>query len=174
MYEYKLLVPKERVGVIIGDKGKVKRLIERLTNTKLVINNEEVLINGEDSLKAWLCLQVIKAISRGFSPKNALLLLKDNYSFEIINIMDYANNQNSKVRLRGRVIGDEGKTRRKIEQETNCKIVVFGKTIGVIGDSNHLRDAIEAVIMLLSGSQTNAVFKFLESKAKMRVRRDLL
>ncbi|MBD3311945.1 RNA-processing protein [archaeon] len=174
MFEYQLLIPKERVGALIGDKGKMKRLIERKTSTSLLIKHEEVTIKGDDSYKAWICSQVVKAVGRGFNPKEALKLIKEGYVFELINIMDYARNQKDKFRLRGRVIGENGKTKRGIEGHTGCKISVFGKTIGIIGPATMVGDAIEAVKMLLEGAQTNSVHNFLEKKAKMRVKKELI
>ena len=66
-------------------------------------------------------------MGRGFNPKDALDLTKEGFVFELIDIMDYARSKNDKYRLRGRVIGEEGKTRHHIERETGCKIMVFGK-----------------------------------------------
>jgi ribosomal RNA assembly protein len=174
MYEYRLLIPKKRVGVLIGDKGKMKRLIENKTSTSIEVYEEEVLIKAEDSYNAWICQQVVKAVGRGFNPRDALRLLKEGYVFEIIDIMDYARNQKDKFRLKGRVIGEDGKTRKHIERTTNTKIIVFGKTIGVIGPSQGVQDALNAIEMLLEGSQTGTVYKFLEKKAKMRIKKELI
>ena len=52
------------------------------------------------------------AIARGFNPELSLLLLKPDYAFEIVQIKDYAKTKNSMLRLKGRVIGQEGKSRK--------------------------------------------------------------
>lgn len=174
MFEYQLLIPKGRVGALIGEKGKMKRLIERKTNTSLVVNEEEINIKGDDSYQAWLCKKVVKAVGRGFNPVDALKLIKEDYVLKLVNVMDYARNQKDKFRLRGRVIGEDGKTKHTIERLTNCKISVYGKTIGVIGPATRAGDAVEAIKMLLLGSQTNSVYKFLEKKEKMRIKKELI
>jgi len=174
VYEYKLLIPKERVGVLVGEKGKTKRLIERLTGTKLKIDEEEVTIKGVDSFNAWACQNVIKAIGRGFNPKDAIKLVKEGFVLEVIDVMDYARNQKDKYRLRGRVIGEDGKTRRHLENATQTKIIVFGKTIGIIGKENDVRDALEAVKIILQGSHIKTAYKFLEKKAKSRLKKELI
>ena len=138
------------------------------------LREEEITIQGEESYNAWVCEQVIKAIGRGFTPKDALKLTQENHVFELIDIMDYARNQNDKFRLRGRVIGEDGKTRERIERETNCEIVVYGKTVGVIGPAEDAKNAIKAVEMLLEGAQTSTVTKFLEKEAKKKIRQELL
>ena len=168
MYEYKLLIPKDRVGVLIGNKGKIKRLIEKKTKSKLIISNEEVIINSEDSYNAWICEQVIKAIGRGFNPKDALKLINENYSFEVINIMDYARNENDKIRLKGRVIGSKGSTREYIEETTGCVLNIYGKTISIIGPAEWSRIAREAVIMLLNGSKQSTAYKYIDLQIKKK------
>jgi len=174
MFEYRVLIPKDRVGVLIGEKGKIKRLIERRANAKITIVDEEVTIKSEDSYNAWTCKQVIKAIGRGFNPVEALDITKEGYAFEMIDVMDYARNQKDKYRLSGRVIGEKGKTKSYIENKTECNISIFGKTIGVIGPEEEIKDAVEAVKMLLKGAQTSSVYKFLEKKAKMRIKKELV
>lgn len=167
-YEYKLLIPKERVGALIGDKGKIKRLIEKKTRTKIKIQAEEITITGKESIDAWNCEQIIKAIGRGFNPMQALKLTNEDYTFTIIDIMDFARNDNDKVRLKGRVIGEKGKTRKYIENSTECTINVYGKTVGIIGPSTKIRLAVEAIQMLLNGAQTSTAYMFLDKSLKKK------
>jgi len=174
MYEYRVLVPKERIGALIGDEGKTKRLLEKQTNTSILVSEEEVTIMSEDSFSAWIGEQIIKAIARGFNPKDAVKLKNEGYAFEVIDIMDYAKNQNDKFRLRGRVIGEDGRTREIIEDLTTCKISVYGKTIGIIGPSEQISNAIKAVEMLLKGAQTATVYRLLEKEAKNRLKKELI
>ncbi len=167
--EYKILIPKERVGPLIGEHGRTKRKIEKLTKTKIVVNEEEITISGE-SYDAWVCLQVVKAIGRGFNPNIALNLIKDDYVFELINVMDYAKNKNAKIRLKGRVIGEDGKVRQKIEESTGCKISIYGKTIGIIGKQEDIKVARDAVIKLLQGAQIDSVFRYLAKERKKKLK----
>lgn len=174
MFQYKLLIPKDRTGVLIGEKGKMKRLIEKKTGTKITVEDEEITIAGEDSYNAWICEQVIKAVGRGFNPKDALKLTIEDYVLEVIDIMDYARNENDKARLKGRVIGGEGKTREYIENATGCKLNVYGKTVGIIGPSSEIRTAREAVDMLLNGAQTSTVYRYLDKKEARKIGHELV
>ena len=173
-YSYELRIPRERVAVLIGKKGETKRGLEHQTKTKINVNSEEgdVKITGKDALLLYLTREIIRAIGRGFSPEAALQLLKQDYAFEIIPIVDFARNPNDFERLRGRVIGEGGKSRKKIEELTQTTICVFGKTIGIIGQAEYIIDARRAVESLLSGSPHAHVYKWLEKRRKERKYKD--
>jgi len=113
-YSYELKIPKERVAVLIGKDGEVKKNIEDETNCKLNIDSKEgdIFVSGEDALGLYTAREVIKAIGRGFNPDIAKLLLRNDYIFEIVNMTDYVKSKDSMIRLKGRVIGRDGKTRK--------------------------------------------------------------
>ena len=75
---------------------------------------------------------------------------------------DFAKTKNDSVRLKGRVIGSEGKSRNAIEELTETNISVYGKTIGIIGLQQNVASAKKAIESLLSGSPHSNVYRFLE------------
>ncbi|MBW3019001.1 KH domain-containing protein [Candidatus Woesearchaeota archaeon] len=169
-FVYELRIPKDRVAVLIGTEGKVKRDLERSTKTQIEVDSKEgfVKIKGKDALLLYLCREIVKAVGRGFSPDTAKLLLKQDYGLDIIPVMQYARNQDDIARLRGRVIGEQGRSRKAIEDLTETNICVYGKTIGIIGRLEYLAEARHAVTDLLSGATHASVYKWLEKKRKMR------
>jgi ribosomal RNA assembly protein len=169
-FVYELRIPKDRVAVLIGTEGKIKRELERSTKTNIDVDSREgtVKIQGEDALMLYLCREIIRAIGRGFSPDIAKLLLKQDYGLDIIPIMQYARSQDDLPRVRGRVIGEKGRSRQTIEDLTETNICVYGKTIGIVGRLEYLAEARHAVIDLLEGSTHASVYRWLEKKRKMR------
>ena len=167
-FSYELKIPEERIAVLIGEKGKTKKEIEEQTKTKLNISKEgEVTIAGKDALLLYTAQDIVKAIARGFNPKIALLLFQTDYTLEIIEIKDYSGKSKSDlIRLRGRVIGKEGKSREEIERLTDTHLSVFGKTIAIIGTTANVFNAKQAVGMLLQGSMHRSAYSFLERKKK--------
>lgn len=168
-YSYELKIPKERVAVLIGRKGEVKNSIESATKSRMDIDSKEgdVIIKGSDSLGMFSAREVVKAIGRGFNPEIAMLLLKQDYCFELINLTDYSGKSKNKLeRIKGRVIGADGKTRRTIEMLTETDISIYGKTIGMIGLAENVNLARKAVEQLLEGSQHSGVYRWLERKRK--------
>jgi ribosomal RNA assembly protein len=167
-FKYDIKIPKERVAVLIGTKGETKRLIEKETSTKLDIDSEEgdVVVSGEDSINLFDTREIINAIGRGFNPSVALKLKKIDNSFELISLNEIARNKNDMERLKGRVIGQEGKSRKVIEDLTNCDVCVYGKTIGIIGSIEDVGYARRAIEMLLDGAMHASVYKFLEKQRR--------
>lgn len=175
-FSYELRIPKERVAVLIGKKGETKRSIEHETKTKLTINSQEgeIRIVGEEALLLYLAREMIRAIGRGFNPDIARQLLKQDYAIEFISISDFARNPNDLERLRGRVIGEGGKSRRTIEELAQVNICVFGKTIGIIGPADYIADARKSIENLLTGSSHAHVYKILERKRRERRHKELI
>jgi len=173
MFSYEIKIPKDRVAVLIGKKGEIKRRIERSTKTKLTIDSKEgnVTINGEDSFSAYNTQIIIKAIGRGFNPDIALLLKRDAYALEIIDITEIVGKSKKKMhRVKARLIGTEGKAWKTIERLTGCFLSVYGKTVGIVGSPEGVALARQAVEDLLGGSPHGNVYKYLQEQKKKRKR----
>lgn len=161
-----LSIPEERLGVLIGVNGAVKRDIEKRSSVKLKIEGTSVSIAGE-GFGAWKARDVVQAIGRGFNPDYAFMLFNDDCVFEMINLRDFAA-EKSWTRLRGRVIGERGKCKRLIEKSTGVFVSVYGKTISFIGNYDEVATAKEAVSMLLTGAKHGSVRRFLERESRRK------
>lgn len=175
-FSFEMRVPRDRVGVLVGRQGKIKRRIESETQTSLDIDSKEgiVIISADDGMKIYVAKEIIRAISRGFNPDLAILLLKPDYALEVISLHDIARNKNDQARMKGRVIGEGGKARSVIENLTGAYVVIYGKTIAVLGEIGQVTAARRAVEMLISGSPHRNVYKWLERQKKLATRRELL
>jgi ribosomal RNA assembly protein len=167
-FTYDIKIPQERIAVLIGSEGSTKKEIEETTGCSLDVTKDgDVEIKGDDGLILYTTKEIVKAIARGFNPKIALLLMKTDYALEIVDMKNIAGkSQNTMQRLKGRVIGKGGKSREEIERLTETNIVIYGKTIGIIGESQQVSIAREAVAKLLQGSMHKSVYTFLEKKRK--------
>jgi len=167
-FEEEILIPQERLAVLIGQKGKTKKQIEKAGKIKLQINTKEglVKIRSKDPFGLLLGRQVVEAIGRGFNPEIAQKIFKEGICFELINLRDYTKSKKGLERLRGRIIGTKGKTKRIIQRYTGTEISIFGKTIGIIGPVEGVQIARRAIEMLLSGCRHGTAYRFLEREAK--------
>lgn len=156
-------VPEERIGVLIGPKGIIRKKIEKKTKCKILIDSEygDVTIEGEGEA-FFRAADVIKAIARGFSPERAFKLFEHEYMLKIIDITEYTGKSAATQKAkRGRVIGREGKARTEIEKRTNSMISVYGKTVAIIALPQELKAATQAIDMLLNGSKHETMEKYL-------------
>jgi len=96
----------------------------------------------------------------GMSERNALDLLDEDTYLEILELK---GSPRTLQRIRGRLIGERGKSRRIIENNTNVKIAIYGDTVTLVGDLEDLRIAKEAVEMLLKGARHATVYRYLEN-----------
>ena len=161
-----VLIPKNRVGALIGEEGKTKKLIQNKTKTRIKIDSKtgEITLEAEQkhSEKFQKALSIVKAIGRGFSPQNALLLLKEENFLEIIELEEFTGKSPKLMHSKkSRVIGSEGKIRDKIEKSTGAKVSVFGKTIAIIGELEAIEKAKHAIQILLEGASHDSMNSYL-------------
>jgi ribosomal RNA assembly protein len=172
-FEQVVRVPVERVGVVIGKEGSAKKFLENELGVKLEVDSKEglVTIRTESAEKGdpFAAMRVIEAIGRGFSPHRARFLTGEGAMLEVIDLRDYAGRSaNALERIRGRVIGLKGKSRRVIEELTHCHISVYGRTVSIIGEATEVQLASEAVRSLATGSQHRTVYNTLQKARTKR------
>ncbi|MFP4143317.1 MAG: KH domain-containing protein [Thermoplasmata archaeon] len=163
-------IPNNRIGVLIGKDGEVKERIEEESGAKLDIdsNSGQVEIDVRDIDDPILSLKVedvVKAIGRGFNPDKAMEILNDNVDLDILDIRDWVGKSSNAVRrMRGRVIGRDGRTRELIEELSETYVSVKGNTVGIIGQPFKVQIARRAIEMILEGKEHATVYQFLEGK----------
>ncbi len=161
-------IPLERVAVLVGPKGSVKELIEERSTAPINIESstgDVEIMEPKDPVRGLRAREIIHAIARGFSPEKAMKLLDDDLlMFETIDLSNIARTEKDMQRLKGRIIGREGKTREVFEALTGVRMSVYGKTISLIGYPEQNAVARSGIDMLLKGSTHGPVYKFLEKK----------
>ena len=161
-------IPKERIGVLIGPGGSVRKRIEEALGVKLRVDSRsgdvEIALRDEkgDVSKLYQALNVVRAIGRGFSPERAFRLFDEDMLLDVIDLREYVGkSENALRRVKGRIIGRDGKTRRLIEELTGVYVSVYGHTVSLIGGFDQLLVAREAVTKLIKGSQHKTVYNYL-------------
>jgi len=167
------MIPRERVGVLIGPKGSVKSTIEQKLFVDLEIDSDTgsvyigVKPDSPDPSSALRAKDLVLAIGRGFSPSRAFSLFNDDYSFDIVDLHDYFGKNEAEIRrVDGRIIGREGKARRNLEELTGTLISVSGHTVSVIGTFESVSMAKDALEKLIEGRQHGTVYKILKKRRK--------
>ena len=179
-FEQAVRVPLERVAAIIGKKGETKKHLEEALHVSLDVDSQSgevrVKTTSIEEADPFTAMRVIEAVGRGFSPQRALRLLDPETSLEILDLRNFAGkSDNSLERIRGRIIGLNGKSRRVIEELTKCYVSVYGRTVAIIGEVTEAKLAKEAIEMLASGSRHRSVYNMLQrARTKRKMDRILL
>jgi ribosomal RNA assembly protein len=171
-------IATSRVGVLIGKGGTTKKELETKTQTKITIDSKEgqVKVEGaeDNTIPLLRAVEVINAINCGFSPERAFEMLDDEDLFlDVIDLSRNADSLQKLDRLRGRIIGKDGRAREQIENMTEVDLSVFGHTVALIGYPEQMKIARAAIDMLIEGVPHENVFAFLDRKKK-EAKQDLL
>jgi len=172
------MIPHDRIGVILGREGATKTEIEQAFKVKLTVNSESGTIevtpseDNDDPSTILRARDVVTAVGRGFSPERAKTLIDDDMVLDVIDLREiFGKNESDINRIKGRVIGSEGKMRRLLEEMTDAKVSVYGSTIAMIGEFEAVSAARQAIEMLIKGKQHSSVYKYLrriKSETKRR------
>ncbi|WP_254822826.1 KH domain-containing protein [Haloglomus halophilum] len=161
-------IPQDRVGALIGEGGETMREIESRAEVRLDIDSETGSVRVEtvgDPVKGLKGPDIVKAIGRGFSPEAALSLLGgDMRMLDLVDLRAATRNENDLRRQKGRLIGEDGRTRQLMAELSGAEVVIYGKTVGIIGEPEEVEVVRSAVEMILDGAPHGAVYSFLERK----------
>lgn len=173
-------LPVERVGVVIGKGGETLRKLMEFTKTLITVNEVDGIMVIEpasprtrpiDLMKAQ---DVIKAIGYGFSPDRAFRLLDEDTMLIVIDLREHVKaSPNHLARVKGRIIGEEGRVRKNLEDATGTYISVYEDYVAIIGEYENASITRDAVMMIVEGRQHATVYKYVDramrqiKKAKM-------
>ena len=174
-YQRTLKVQKDRIGVIIGKKGVVKDEIQRRCKIEIKVDSNygEILLRAKDSqdepnlYSLNKAFEIITAISKGFSSDRAFDLFNESNMLLIIDLREYVGKSaNALSRIKSRLIGEKGKSRRTIEELTGTYISIYGHNIGIIGNSEQINLTTTAITMICFGKSHKNVYNFLQEKRR--------
>jgi ribosomal RNA assembly protein len=112
-------------------------------------------------------MEIVTAIGRGFSPDNALRLLKGENTLHVIDLREFGAKSPAQIeRIKGRIIGEGGKARKNMEKLSDTNISVYGRTVAIIGETHKLKLAVEAISAISQGSMHGSVYGKLEAARK--------
>ena len=98
--------------------------------------------------------------------------MRGENSLHVIDLREFGGKSPDQIeRIKGRIIGENGTARLNMENLTGSTISVYGRTVGIIGEPNQLRLAVDAISSLCSGSMHGPVYNKLEA-ARRREKAD--
>ncbi len=137
-----------------------KKKLEHDFNIKIRREGDIINIDSkpEDEL---LAIEAFEAINLGFSIPQVLTMKDEGITFKKIPIKNFTK-KNDTARIKGRIIGKEGKVLNVLENLTDCMFAVHNNFVGIIGREEEMHVAEDAVKRIIQGSKHSAVYAILE------------
>jgi len=148
-----------------------KKFLESKLKVKLEIKGKIISISGSE-LSKYEAVQIFEAINFGFEIETALLLLDENYIFEIINIKNLTR-RTDLSQVRARIIGRKGKTLKVLQDLTECFIKLHDNQVYIIGPAERIKDCLNGLRKLIQGSKQSSTYAYLEKQRKQPEPADL-
>ncbi|MFP4115930.1 MAG: hypothetical protein ACLFTQ_01885 [Candidatus Aenigmatarchaeota archaeon] len=138
-----------------------KSEIEKKANVEMEIRGLDVNLEGKavDVLRAE---NILDALFEGFTLDESFKLLNKRNQLKVVHLNDYTSSGMSLEKLKGRIIGENGRTKELIEELAKVSISVHGKNVSLIGGPEGIGAATRAVEMLVNGKPHGKVYRYLE------------
>ncbi|MBI3334370.1 hypothetical protein HYZ97_02695 [Candidatus Pacearchaeota archaeon] len=150
---------------------KERIMLEERLRVRINVKGKAVSFKGEP-VDEFEAMHIFEAVQFGFTLKDALLLLEPDMQFRKLHIKDFTRRKNL-YEVRSRIIGREGKTKRTIEDISDCVLVLNENTLGIIGSAEAIDTTLTALKSLIGGSKEGNVYRYLErmNAAKKDIRK---
>jgi ribosomal RNA assembly protein len=152
----------ENIKEILRTKSRIQKELK----VKLTNKGHNIFIDGKPE-DEFLALKVLEAVNLGFSVDSALQLKEEDIILQSLNIKDLTK-RNDLDRVRARIIGTNGRTLKTLDNLTNCDLSLHDNQIGIIGDTEEIEDAIQALTSIIQGSKQSNVYARLEKQRKKK------
>ena len=152
----------EELAKILKNKNK----LESELNVNITNKGKNIFVDGE-APNEFTALQIIEAINVGFSVENALLLKDEENMLQILHIKDITK-RHDLDEVRARIIGTKGKTLKTLLNLTDCHFSLHDNNVGIIGHSDNMEDAVQAIESIVHGSKQSNVYARLEKQKKRK------
>jgi KH domain-containing protein len=146
----------DNISKIVEKKNK----LEKVLNVKITIKENEVSVEGSPE-NEYIAEKVLESLDFGFPLSVALLIKTEDFLFEILDIKNYTHRKDFEA-VRARIIGKGGKTLRTLNTLTECNFEIKDNNVGIIGSPELIKNAQEAIILIVQGSKQANVYSFLE------------
>lgn len=162
----KLFLGKKELSRVL----KLKKEIEKSLNIKIKPERKNIIIESkkEDAYIEYISSKILEAISLGFDINTALQLKNINYNFNRIDVKNIVRESRLNEAI-ARVIGSRGKTKKLLSELSDCDILVHEHIVAIIGPSDNVEVALQALTSLIRGSKPSKIYSFLErSRARLK------
>ena len=156
----RLPLSEQDVSNLLGRKKEKKKELEKLLGINIKVEDSS-LIATSDKYTDYELSQVFDAIILGFKPRVATLLVNPLYVFKRVDVKALVR-PSRLTHIMARLIGTGGKTIKKIEETSDCYVTIHNHYIGLIGKSENVNIATEAINLIIQGKSFSTVYRSIE------------
>ncbi len=164
-------IPKERIRRLFDKKDMMDRIC-KACNCKLFLEDGEAVRIEGAAYDEFVARNIVHAFGRGFDVDIACRLANSEYYFSAIDLEQIFGNEKRIKQVKARIIGENGRTKRYIEQVSATRISVYGNTVGFIGKVEDIREAEVAVNTLIDGGTHRLAYKKMETEHRKNMQKE--
>lgn len=172
-------VPPEELQRVRRELDGISRQVEERLKVRLTVDepNSAVVIEPiaqQGAANVLKAKDLVKAIVVGFPAAEAAELMDEDVILVVIDISSALDGKENHVRrVLGRIIGENGRAKRSIEEMVGVKIAVNNSgLVGIIGDYERAMIARHGIEMLVEGRMHGTVYRRLEQMMRELKRRE--
>lgn len=163
----RVAIPKSRYDKLMQNHKARLKCEDRCGVVLAFEKDNAITIEGESD-RVFFAKDVLIAYGRGFSMGTSLKLLNEGYSMLILDLRDFTGKKNDLLRIKGRLIGTEGKAKLTMESLSGCRISLKGRKVAAIGNLEDVENLKKALIDLIEGKKHSTVYAYLEKMNRKR------
>ncbi len=161
---FTLRIPQKQVPVFRKNENAFKHELEEALHASITVEETGVIeAEAAEAIDEIVLQDIIRAIGAGFQKDEALLLLEEDTVLHLIDVTEFAKSKKDEQRLKGRVIGRNGKMKRVVERETGTSLSIAEKSIAIIGKHENLYIAKCVIEYILSGKPYSAALHYAQT-----------
>lgn len=157
-----IYIPRERLKKLRSD-SKALHSLARCSRCKISIDDDETVEVEGDAYDEFAARGVIQAYGRGFDAEQACLLSGDEYYLKIIDLEELFGKSRRIRQVKARVIGENGRSKKYIEEVSHAHLSVYGNTVSIIGRIDEVSEAEIAIETLLTGGTHKLAYSKMEA-----------
>ncbi|ABP94828.1 MULTISPECIES: KH domain-containing protein [Metallosphaera] len=163
-------VPDEKLDLVKSLLDDLSRMggVEIIYDEK--VKNFIVDPKNQNPYQALKVVSVIRAIGLGVSVSDALKLMGEEVMMDVIDLKEISNSRDNMTRVKGRIIGEGGKTKKIIQEYTGVSVVISGHYITLLGNYEQIPIAKKALELLVKGREHSTVYRYLDRAEQQLIR----
>ena len=163
-----------------SELSKLSQQLARRLGVRVYVDKEQKYVvieslSEQGAANVLRARDVVKAIAIGFDASDASSLMDEDLVLVTVDVAQaVGGRENHLRRVMGRIIGEDGRAKRSIEQITGTRIVVNDRKglVGIIGDYERAMVAKHGIDLLVEGKMHGTVYRILESMMRDLKRRE--